>query len=376
MSRHLLPRFTRNSIRRITGIVLTTTMLFVTVPPTISQAAVRDAVQRSTELGNVARTFALTWSSKVIGLSLTGLATLLGSSSAQPILAALRYSTQRGANDGGRMPPRPPSGPAVTPGAAAPRAEREGRVATLKLNTGDDLLLESRQRMFFSAVPVDNQGATIHGLHAEWESNNTRVIFIEKNGQAIAGRPGNALLTATAGRSRQTVRVRVIEGDRDEFGGRKKQDSTTPRNATSNTSSQASGVVASKSGKKRQHPLRIGRSAIVKASSPEPMMPQHGPNDDPLPDNQTPSLYQASNSVGSPPGKTVPGAGTPAPALESTENPASRNFTFGLPVFSLPGRGIDAALSLVHNSQLFNKSTDGTVTYMTYDVDSGWPAPG
>jgi hypothetical protein len=52
------------------------------------------------------------------------------------------------------------------------------------------------------------------------------------------------------------------------------------------------------------------------------------------------------------------------------------NFTFALPVVGMPGRGLGLSLSLVYNSRLWNKSTDGTYTYMTYDVDSGWPSQG
>jgi RHS repeat-associated protein len=54
----------------------------------------------------------------------------------------------------------------------------------------------------------------------------------------------------------------------------------------------------------------------------------------------------------------------------------NRNFSFGLPILNLPGRGLDVSLSLVYNSLLWNKSTSGSTTYLTYDVDSGWPAPG
>lgn len=91
-----------------------------------------------------------------------------------------------------------------------------------------------------------------------------------------------------------------------------------------------------------------------------PPTPSRPPNDDPLPDGETASLYAPHNTVGSPPGKTS----------------ANRNFSFGLPILNLPGRGIDVSLSLTYNSLLWNKSTSGGTTYLTYDVDSGWPAPG
>jgi hypothetical protein len=101
------------------------------------------------------------------------------------------------------------------------------------------------------------------------------------------------------------------------------------------------------------------------------------PNDDPLPDNETSSLYQTNNLIGNPPGKKRPGALSAASSIPVTES-GNRNFTFGLPVVSLPGRGIDASLALTYNSLVWNKSTNPSdnSTWMTYDVDSGYPAQG
>jgi hypothetical protein len=105
-------------------------------------------------------------------------------------------------------------------------------------------------------------------------------------------------------------------------------------------------------------------------------MPQNSPSYDPLPDTETNSLYEAVNAVGNQPGKTKPGAMTPSAATDGNEN-GNSNFSFALPVVSLPGRGIDASLSLNYHSQLWNKSTDGSSqTWLTYNVDSDWPAPG
>jgi hypothetical protein len=107
------------------------------------------------------------------------------------------------------------------------------------------------------------------------------------------------------------------------------------------------------------------------------MLPMRDPNDDPLPDNETTSLYQPGNLIGTPPGKKKPGALSAASAVPVTEN-GNKNFTFGLPVMGLPGRGLNVSLGLVFNSLLYNKSTDPSdnSTWLTYDVDSGYPAQG
>lgn len=57
---------------------------------------------------------------------------------------------------------------------------------------------------------------------------------------------------------------------------------------------------------------------------------------------------------------------------------AIRTSPFALPVAGLSGRGINAGLSLVYNSAVWNKSTAplSGATWMTYDVDASWPATG
>src|SRR5688572_738379 len=64
--------------------------------------------------------------------------------------------------------------------------------------------------------------------------------------------------------------------------------------------------------------------------------------------------------------------------IKGTETNGNKNFTFALPVAGLPGRGINASVSLVYNSSVWHKSTAPAtgITWMTYDVDSSWPATG
>lgn len=101
------------------------------------------------------------------------------------------------------------------------------------------------------------------------------------------------------------------------------------------------------------------------------------PDDDPLPEDETGSLYEPANDVGTPPGRSEPGASVASAATSGTETPGSSNFTFGVPLVSLPGRGLSASLGLVYNSRVWNKSyTAAGNPYLTYNVDSGTPAPG
>lgn len=277
------------------------------------------------------------------------------------------------ANPRGVKPPQPPS-----------KFERESKVASIRINPKGDLTLHSREPIVFSASPIDGQGNSIHGLEAVWESSDKQIVFVTNNGQATAGKPGRAVLTVKAGQATEKVQITVVEGTKERFGGKKSGNSKRVHSRKSGNRfvSDIHPALASlherdqKLGE-RSGPASLARMRPVRASLAR-ITPLRDPNDDPLPDDETPSLYSPANGVGSPPGRKTPGGLTPAVATNGTETPGSENFTFALPVTSLPGRGIDASLSLVYNSRTFNKSTDifdGT-TWMTYDVDSGWPAAG
>ncbi len=258
----------------------------------------------------------------------------------------------------------------VRPSPALTKEEREARVANLELNPSNDIVLQSKQPLAFTAIPLDQQGRTIHGLRPTWESSDKQVIFIRPNGEAMAAKPGVATVTARAGNKQASVRVTVGEGTKERFGGKKKVDSTRTRAAAARSDG---ALAAQKVNPKRQHAHAIG--GLIKTGGVMPFI--RDPNDDPLPDTETSSLYQPNNLIGTPPGKKKPGAMTAASAVPVFES-GVKNFNFGLPIVSLPGRGIDASLSLVYNSLLWNKSINpfDSSTWMTYDVDSGYPAQG
>ncbi|MCU1264588.1 MAG: repeat-associated core domain [Acidobacteria bacterium] len=374
MSKNIFARSPQGLVRRIIVVVLTTSILFTNLPSIVAQTTTRGLIQQTNgaaeRVGSLARVFGST----IDNLGVQALALILGMRSANKVLATSDRSSREGTTDGGHMPPRPAMGPAVTPQQPASREDREARIVALRLNTTDDFELQSHQRIFLSAIPVDAEGAALHGSQAEWDSNNSGVVIVDSNGEAVAGRPGNALLRARVGRVTRTIHVRVVDGDLDEFGNNRRIGRSAKVDSIRGNALPLLGKAVMRTGwRERHHSVARGRvSPLIALVKPAPAPP----TENPLPDTQTDSLYSPSNSLGSPTGKTVPGAETPPPALPATENPGSQNFTFGLPVFSLRGRGMDAALSLVHNSQLFNKSSDGTTTYMTYDVDSGWPAAG
>lgn len=264
----------------------------------------------------------------------------------------------------------------VRPVSPVSKAEREAQVAAIDLNVADEIVLMSRQPLLLTAIPLDQDGRTIHGIKVTWQSTNKRVIFVRKNGESIAGTPGEARITARAGSKSATVRVTVVEGTKEPFGGKKRVDSirgTQQQGVRQRTRLSVDNVVAQKNAP-RQRRAHANRTL----TGPAGVMPFiRNPNDDPLPDNETSSLYQTNNLIGTPPGKKKPGTLTAASALSITES-GNKNFSFGLPVVSLAGRGMDVSLGLIYNSLLWNKSTNpsDSSTWMTYDVDSGYPAQG
>lgn len=262
----------------------------------------------------------------------------------------------------------------VRPLPPVSKEEREAQVAAIELNVSGELVLTSRQRLSLSAIPLNQDRQTIHGIRSKWESSDKRVIFVRKTGEAVAGLPGKAIITARVGGKLATVRVTVVEGTKDPFGGKKRVDSTRrPQEQAHYQKSQTGSVIPPNLNLRQKRAHAVRNVAGLKGVMPF----VRDPNDDPLPDNETSSLYEPNNQVGTPLGKKRAGAMTMASSLPTTEN-GNKNFGFALPVVNLPGRGLDASVSLFYNSLVWHKSTNPSngSTWMTYDVDSGYPAQG
>ena len=72
-----------------------------------------------------------------------------------------------------------------------------------------------------------------------------------------------------------------------------------------------------------------------------------------------------------------------AAAIRIQHRAGIANFSFGIPLAALAGRGIDAGVGLVYNSRTWNKSLtedpnnpNATIDHYTYDVEQSWIAPG
>lgn len=87
----------------------------------------------------------------------------------------------------------------VRPEPPLSKEERISQVAAIELNVSGEIVLSSRQPLLLTAIPMDHDGRTIHGIRARWDSSNKRVIFVRKSGEAMAGMPGEATITARVG---------------------------------------------------------------------------------------------------------------------------------------------------------------------------------
>lgn len=191
----------------------------------------------------------------------------------------------------------------LRPPSPQSKAEREAQVAAIELNVSSEIELISRQPMLLMAVPVDHEGRSIHGLRVKWESSDKRVIFVRQNGEVMAGLPGEATLSARVGGKEKTVRVRVVTGTKDPFGGKKRVDSVRRSQPqaihVSSPDSNTTTTTARNDDRRRKR-----AHAVRKLAGLSGVMPFiRDPNDDPLPDNETGSLYEPSNLIGTPPGR-------------------------------------------------------------------------
>lgn len=259
----------------------------------------------------------------------------------------------------------------VRPAAPETKLEREARVAAIEIVPSNEVQLRSHEPFLFSAIPLDRDGNAIHGLQAQWKSSDKAVLFIRSNGQAVAGKPGETIVMAQAANKHATVHVTVLPATTNEdFGGKKKVDSTRKEGQATNRVNNTLKIAQRLDGTRKHAHATSKRIPGMRAFIRDP-------NDDPLPDNETTSLYSANNLIGEPSGKKKAGAMTLASAIPTTES-GNKNFNFGLPIVNLAGRGMDLSFGLIYNSLVWNKSTNpsNSSTWMTYDVDTGYPAPG
>jgi RHS repeat-associated protein len=102
-----------------------------------------------------------------------------------------------------------------------------------------------------------------------------------------------------------------------------------------------------------------------------------------LPDSERESIYSYENNLGSPAGQVEMDSPNEAAATKIRHRAGIANFSFGVSLASLTGRGIDAGAAMTYNSRTWNQSctqydSSGNCAqkHFTYDVEQSWIAPG
>lgn len=232
------------------------------------------------------------------------------------------------------------------------KEELKSKVSKLESSLPSKIELQTREKMNFFAVPVDNKKKALHGLEVEYQSTNPEVVFINKQGQATGGKPGTAEVIVSAGAQQLRYQVTVVPPAK------------APKKTTQKIGSNSGRAKIYKGTYSFANTRKIARtyanrnyakimSAAVQGGSAPP--PNYAPY-----------------AVGKPPLKTEPGSPNPPAAMVGTERPGSANYSFNVPLFSVPGRGPDAALDLFYNSRLWNNNG---IAYF-FDQDKNWLASG
>ena len=88
------------------------------------------------------------------------------------------------------------------------------------------------------------------------------------------------------------------------------------------------------------------------------------------------SSYSPENNVGNPAGRFEADAPAEARTTKIKNRAGIGNFSFGVPIAALSGRGLDASIGMTYNSRVWNRTQTASGFLYTYNVDKNWIAPG
>ncbi len=212
------------------------------------------------------------------------------------------------------------------------KAVLESKVKKIKTNLSEEETIKIGGIIALKALPLDEKGFAVQGLVFDWETADQDILRITPGGEAVGMSEGETVLTAKAGKFKKDFIVKVTISE-------------PVKSVAKNTTTVATLVSQ-------------------------------------LPDAETESKYSPANNVGNPPGKTEMESPQQTAALGIRHRVGISNFSFGLPLASLPGRGLNAGISMSYNSRAWNKSAvpiadpPYSQPHFTYDVEESWIAPG
>jgi RHS repeat-associated protein len=264
------------------------------------------------------------------------------------------------------------------------------RVKRIETDFGKLQNLRVGDAVQITALPLDERAAAVHGITPEWITSDKEILAVKHGVQAVALRRGTAKLTVAAGSAVETVTVKIKAADEKDTpisknAADKKDAADDARNAAvkldTNSVTNSDKNTAEGRAKESGTAATVLSSNLSKLSSAKNamtarIMPELEPDRPILTSDQLPSVFEPENNLGAPPNKTEPGAASFAAAARTRERPGASNFSFGIPVASLPGRGLSASVGISYNSRVWNKSSLFGSDNYTFNVDGNWLAPG
>ena len=213
------------------------------------------------------------------------------------------------------------------------------KVAKLKSEIPTKLEMYTRQRMQLSAIPNDNKGQALQGLKTEFSSSNNKVAMVIQGDVLIAGNPGTTTITAKAGTQISTTEVTVVHAPKVKL--------EKPKIGLMDTGGIRNDKIALNKPNRPTTKFATGLARVTKAAT---AAFQSG--------GTPPSSYQTTRiyDTGRPANRTEASSSTPAAATEGTERPGSADFSFGVPLVNLAGRGPGVGLGLYYNSLVWKKN--------------------
>ena len=237
-----------------------------------------------------------------------------------------------------------------------------GRVKKLDVQLDENETIKKGQILSLAALPLDNNDNPVDGLIPEWRSSNPEIIKVIDKFQAIAINEGTAVLSVRAGNTEHSVQVIVKGAEQDKSGANTIRENQENDESISESKSDATNLENESS----SEPASNASASSLNQPWERPI----------LPESEQGSLTSPENNLGTPPYKTEPGAPSMASAIGTRERPGIENYSFGIPVASLPGRGTDVNLGVTYNSRVWNKSVNSAGNHFTFNVDGNWLSPG
>lgn len=227
-------------------------------------------------------------------------------------------------------------------GKTEPNAEKiyskevlETKVKGFETQVTDKKEIKKGEFLSLAAIALDKNNNPVNSLESKWKSSNPEIIKIINDSQALAVNEGEAKLILSSGKVSKVIFISV------------------------------SGNVDLKPAS-----IKNNESKVISNSNLVDDLPVL------ISEQQADSMVSPENNLGNAMGQTEMSSLSLASATRTRERAGTANYSFGIPVASLPGRGIDASIGITYNSHVWSKSEYDETRVFDFNIDKNWLAPG